>query len=96
VNSVPTLTIVSQSGQQLAFRGRRTASGKYTARVTFPSAGRWSYRVTVGGFGEFERRGPFVVAPATQKPSRLLAALPPVGAVLLVLGTGLLLRRRRA
>jgi hypothetical protein len=35
------------------------------------------------------------VAPA-QKPSRLLAALPPVGAVLLVLGTGVLLRRRRA
>lgn len=95
VDAVPTLTVVSSSGQTVAFRGRRTAEGKYTARVVFPSAGRWSYRVTVGGFGEFERRGPFAVASA-QKPSRLLAALPPVGAVLLVLGTGLILRRRRA
>jgi hypothetical protein len=95
VDAVPTLTIVSQAGQQLTFRGRRTANGKYTARVTFPSAGRWSYRVSVGGIGEFEKRGPFVVAPA-QKPSRLLAALPPLGAALLVLGTGALLRRRRA
>jgi hypothetical protein len=93
-DAVPTLTVVSQSGQTLSFRGRRTAVGKYTARVTFPSAGRWSYRVTVYGWGE-PAKGPFVVAPA-QKPSRLLAALPPVGAVLLVLGTGVLLRRRRA
>jgi hypothetical protein len=95
IDAAPTLTVVSKSGELLSFRGRRTGvAGKYTARVVFPSSGRWSYRVTLNGWGE-QAHGPFVVAPA-QKPSRLLAALPPVGAVLLVLGTGALLRRRRS
>jgi hypothetical protein len=64
------------------------------ARVVFPSAGQWSYEITALGYA-LDRQGPFVVRPA-RKPSRLLAALPPVGAVLLVLGTGLVLRRRRS
>ena len=93
-DAVPTVTIESEAGQVKSFRGQRVGTaGRYAARVVFPSAGRWSYRVTVYGWGD--RHGPFVVAPARNEPSRLLAALPPVGAVLLVLGTGLALRRRR-
>lgn len=94
VDAAPTLTLVSRSGERLSVRGRSTGvTGRYTARVVLPSAGRWSYRVTLWGVGEPSRS--FVVAPAADSPSRLLAALPPVGAALLVLGTGALLRRRR-
>ena len=94
-NDAPTLTLVSRSGERMTVRGQRTAvADTYTARVVFPSAGTWSYRVTIWGMGEPARS--FVVAPAASQPSRLLAALPPLGAVLLVLGTGALVRRRRA
>lgn len=94
MDAVPTVAISNGSGQRLTFRGKKVAgTGHYTARVVFPSAGRWSYEVVVYGYA-MDRHGPFVVRPA-QKPSRLLAALPPAGAVLLVLGTGLILRRRR-
>jgi uncharacterized protein (DUF2141 family) len=90
----PSLTITNSAGETVAFRGRRSGrAGIYTARVVFPSAGEWSYQVTAAGMPT-EAHGPFRVAPSA-KPSRLLAALPPVGAVLLVLGTGLALRRRR-
>ena len=94
LDAVPTLTAVSESGERLSVRGRPTrVAGAFTARGVFPSAGRWSYRVTVNGWGDPAYR-PFVVGPAGE-PSRLVAALPPVGAALLVFGTGLLLRRRR-
>jgi hypothetical protein len=93
--AVPTVAITNGKGQRLTFRGEKAnGKGRYVARVVFPSAGDWSYAVLVTGY-TLDRRGPFVVRPAKQ-PSRLLAALPPVGAALLVLGTGLLLRRRRA
>ena len=95
MNMAPTVAITDASGQKLTFQGRKAgADGKYVARVVFPSAGKWSYSVWLLGYTQ-EQRGPFVVRPAKQQ-TRLLAALPPVGAVLLVLGTGLLLRRRRA
>jgi hypothetical protein len=93
-DAVPTVAITNASGQRLTFRGQKVAGkGRYVARVVFPSAGEWSYEITAFGYA-LDRQGPFVVRPA-QKPARLLAALPPVGAVLLVLGTGLVLRRRR-
>jgi hypothetical protein len=93
-DAVPTVAITNRSGQRLTFRGEKAGvTGRYTARVVFPSAGQWSYAVLVYGY-TMDRQGPFVVRPAKQ-PSRLLAALPPAGAVLLVLGTGLILRRRR-
>jgi hypothetical protein len=94
MDAVPTVAITSESGQRLTFRGRTTGvPGKYTARVVFPSAGKWSYQIELWGTAQ-DRHGPFVVGPA-QKPDRLIAAVPPLGAVLLVLGTGLILRRRR-
>ena len=94
MNMAPTVAITSASGRILTFQGRKAgAAGKYVARVVFPSAGEWSYSVSLDGYTQ-EQRGPFVVRPARQQP-RLLAAIPPVGAVLLVLGTGLVLRRRR-
>jgi hypothetical protein len=93
---VPTVTITSGTGEQQFFRGQRAgATGRYVARVVFPSAGKWSYSVSLMGYTQ-ERRGPFVVGPAGKQEPRLLAALPPVGTVLLVLATGLVLRRRRA
>ena len=95
MSSVPTVAITNGAGQRLTFRGQKaTGTGRYVARVVFPSAGEWSYSVSVMGY-VMDRRGPFAVLPA-QRESRMLAALPPVGAVLLVVGTGLLLRRRRA
>ena len=94
MDGVPTLVVTSQSGQRLAFRGRTAgAQGKYTARVVFPSAGKWSYHIELWGSAQ-DRHGPFVVGPA-KKADRLTAAVPPLGAALLVLGTGVLLRRRR-
>jgi hypothetical protein len=94
MDAVPTVAITNGTGQRLTFQGEKVAGkGRYSARVVFPSAGQWSYAVLVSGY-TMDRQGPFVVRPAKQ-PSRLLAALPPVGAVFLVLGTGLILRRRR-
>lgn len=91
---VPTVAITSDSGRKLTFRGRAAgAAGKYTARVVFPSAGKWSYQVAIWGVTQ-DVHGPFLVAPA-RKDDRLVAAVPPIGAVLLVLSTGLALRRRR-
>jgi hypothetical protein len=91
----PTAVAITQrgTGRTLTFRGRRAgAVGHYTARVVFPAGGEWTYAAKVNGWA-METNGPFTVAPA-KRPSRLYAALSPVGAVLLVLGTGLLLRRR--
>jgi hypothetical protein len=92
----PTVVLLDQaSGKRLRFRGVAAGpEGHYTARVVIPSAGSWSYRVNVGAMLIGQTRGPFKVSPA-QKPDRLVAALPPLGAALLVLGTGLALRRRR-
>jgi uncharacterized membrane protein YgdD (TMEM256/DUF423 family) len=96
MDAVPTVAISNASGERLTFRGRKTAGeGRYLARVVFPTAGEWSYEVSALGT-VLDRKGPFAVSPAARPPSRLLSALPPVGAVLLVLGTGLALRRRRA
>jgi len=95
--NAPTAVTITQrgTGRTLTFPGRRAgAVGHYTARVVFPAAGEWTYAAKVNGWA-METTGPFVVRPAKQQ-SRLLAALPPAGAVLLVLGTGVLLRRRRA
>jgi hypothetical protein len=92
----PTAVTITQrgTGRTLTFPGRRAgAVGHYTARVVFPAAGEWTYAATVNGWA-MEANGPFAVAPAP-KQRRLHAALPPVGAALLVLGTGLVLRRRR-
>jgi hypothetical protein len=90
----PSLTIMDGAGDVRTFRTQRAgAAGRYTARVVFPSAGDWSYRVNLATW-RGETHGPFKVAPKKTQPSRLLAALPPVGAVLLVLGTGLAVRRR--
>lgn len=94
VNTVPTVAITNGSGERLTFRGEKAdGKGRYVAHVVFPSAGEWSYEITALGY-VLDRRGPFAVRPAKQ-PSRMLAALPPLGAVLIVLGTGLILRRRR-
>ncbi|MDQ3823594.1 MAG: hypothetical protein M3321_10195, partial [Actinomycetota bacterium] len=91
---VPTVTITNGEGQQVFFRGRKAgATGRYVANVVFPSAGKWSYSVSLMGYTQ-KRHGPFVVGPAAKQQTRLLAALPPAGAVLLVLATGLALRRR--
>jgi hypothetical protein len=93
----PTVVIVDNaSGRLVRFRARSAGGlGKYTARVVFPSAGNWSYRVDVYDYPN-ETFGPFRIAAPASKPDRLLAALPPAGAALLVLGTGLALRRRRS
>jgi hypothetical protein len=95
---VPTLVVTENAtGREFRVRARSTgAVGKYTASVRFPSAGNWSYRVDLLNFRN-QTFGPYRVGPAqVAQPDRLLAALPPVGAALLVLGTGLALRRRRA
>lgn len=93
----PSLTISDRaSGRAVTFRGRPTErQGIYEARVIFPAAGAWSYEVAVNpGFSR--SYGPVRVAPPRRAPARLVAALPPVGAMLLVFGTGLVLRRRKA
>lgn len=92
----PTVLIVDNaSGRQVRFRARSAgAAGEYTARVVFPTAGNWSYRIEVQGL-QNQRFGPYRIAAPAREPDRLLAALPPLGAALLVLGSGLLLRRRR-
>jgi hypothetical protein len=92
----PTVVVVdNRSGRIVRFRGRSTGvPGEYTARVVFPTAGNWSYRVEAHGL-RMESFGPYRIAAPAQKPDRLVAALPPIGAVVLVLGTGLVLRRRR-
>jgi hypothetical protein len=95
--NAPTAVTITQrgTGRTLTFPGRRAgAVGHYTARVVFPAAGQWTYAAEVNGWA-MENTGPFAVAP-NKKPDRLIAAVPPLGAVLLVLGTGLFLRRRRA
>jgi hypothetical protein len=92
---VPSLVVYdSASGRSETFRAAPTGrTGLYTARVVFRRFGNWSYRAKVGGVSG-EVKGPVAVAPA-RKMSRLTATLPPLGAVLLVFGTGLALRRRR-
>jgi hypothetical protein len=48
--SHPSVVITSEtSGRSLTFEGRRMHNGMWQARVIFPKAGRWSYKVR--GFG---------------------------------------------
>jgi hypothetical protein len=83
-------------GRTVLVSARETARpGIYEARLEFPTAGTWTYTVRAAGATYDLERRTVEVAPAA-RPSRLLATLPPVGAVLLVLGTGIALRRRRS
>jgi hypothetical protein len=93
----PSVVIVDNaSGRLVRIRARSAgAAGEYTARVVFPTAGNWSYRIDVPGL-QNQTFGPYRIAAPASKPDRLLAALPPLGAALLVLGMGALLRRRRS
>jgi hypothetical protein len=93
----PTVVIVDNgSGRTMRFRARKAgAPGEYTARVVFPTAGNWSYRIDVQGLRN-QAFGPYRITAAKRAGDRLSAALPPVGAALLVLGVGGLLRRRRS
>jgi hypothetical protein len=78
------------------FTARPTGvAGQYRARVTFPSAGRWTY--TVGErHGRFFDFGPVTVRAAARKRSALLGATPLAAlGVCLALGCAAAVRRRR-
>jgi hypothetical protein len=62
----PALEIKKESGgQSYRFAAHREPDGTYTARVVFPSSGRWTYRVSgFGSLGAHQRWAPAQIPPS--------------------------------
>ena len=92
----PTILVSDGSGPPSTFAARPTGKpGTYSARVVFPSAGRWTYRVD-DGFGREHGFPALTIRSGEGSAFPLMPLSLGVGAAFAaILGWALLLRRRR-